>query len=123
MSRTSPLIRRPVAWRIMQVHTRIDDVGGFIVVTVDGAVDLAAIGHLHDDLTRAVRQHPGITLLVDLDGAIVLDDAGLGILLSAAAAARDTGGELEVVCTRPALRQRLAHTRFDRAVTVRDSIA
>ncbi len=107
----------------MQVHTTLDNVGGFVVVAVDGAVDLASVGRLHDDLTRAVRQHRAVTLLVDLDAVTVLDDAGLGVLLGAAAAAREAGGDLEVVCTRAPLRERLARTRFDRAVTVRDSIA
>ncbi len=107
----------------MQLHTRLDEVGGSIVVTVDGVVDLAAVGRLHDVLTRTVRQHRGLTVLVDLDGASVLDDAGLGVLLGAAAAARSDGGDLVVVCTRPSLRERLAQTRFDQAVDVRDSIA
>jgi anti-anti-sigma factor len=107
----------------MQVHTTLDQVGGSIVVTVDGVVDLAAVGHLHDDLARAVRRHPGVTLLVDLDAVSVLDDAGLGVLLGAAAAARAEHGDLEVVCSRPALRARLGSTRFDRAVNVRNTIA
>ena len=107
----------------MQVHTTVDNVGGSIVVAVDGIVDLAAIGGLHDDLARAVRQHPSVTLLVDLDAVTVLDDAGLGVLLGAAAAARGAGGDLEVVCTRAALRERLQLTGFDRAVRVRRSIA
>jgi anti-anti-sigma factor len=107
----------------MQLHTTLDEVGGSIVVTVDGHVDLAAVGRLHDDLSRAIRQHPGVTVLVDLDAVSVLDDAGLGILLGAAASARGQGGDLAVVCTRPALRERLAVTRFDRAVDIRDSIA
>ena len=106
----------------VQVHTRVDDVGGSIVVTIDGMVDLSSIGHLHDDLARAVRHHPGVTLIVDLDAVSVLDDAGLGVLIGAASASRDAGGDLEVVCTRPALRERLTRTRFDRAVDVRDSI-
>ena len=106
----------------MQVHTRVDTVGSSIVVTVDGIVDLSSIGRLHDDLARAVRQHPGATLVVDLDAVGGLDDAGLGVLLGAAAVARDGGGDLEVVCTRPALCERLTRTRFDRAVTVRSSI-
>ena len=106
----------------MQVHTTLDHVGGSIVVTIDGLVDLAAVGLLHGDLSRAVRRHPGTTLVVDLDSVSVLDDAGLGVLLGAAAAARDSEGDLEVVCTRPALRERLARTGFDRAVNVRDSI-
>jgi anti-anti-sigma factor len=104
-------------------HTRVDNVGGSIVVAVDGVVDLAAVGVLHDDLARAVRQHPSVTLLVDLDAVTVLDDAGLGVLLGAAAAARSTGGDLEVVCTRAALCDRLQLTGFDRAVRVRASIA
>ncbi len=107
----------------MQVHTRVDNVAGSIVVTVDGMVDLSSVGQLHDDLARTVRQHPGVALVLDLDGVSVLDDAGLGVLLGAAAATRDTGGDLEVVCTRTALHERLTRTRFDRAVTVRGSIA
>ncbi len=106
----------------MQVHTRVDVIGGSVVVAVDGPVDLAAVGRLYDDLTRAVRQHPGVTVLVDLDEVSVLDDAGLGVLLGAAAAARDAGGDLEVICTRSALCERLRATRFDRAVAVRSSI-
>ncbi len=107
----------------MHVHTRVDTVGGSIVVTVDGLVDLSSVGRLHDDLARAVREHPGDTLVVDLDAVSVLDDAGLGVLLGAAAAARQAGGDLEVVCTRAALRTRLTQTRFDQAVDVRGSIA
>jgi RNA polymerase sigma-B factor len=107
----------------MQLHTKLDEVGGSIVVTVEGHVDLAAVGRLYDDLSRAVRQHPGVTVLVDLDAVGVLDDAGLGILLGAAASARSHGGDLAVVCTRPALRERLAMTRLDRVVDIRDSIA
>jgi anti-anti-sigma factor len=107
----------------MQLHTRLDEVGGSVVVTLDGHVDLAAVGRLHDDLSRAIRQHPDVTVVVDLDAVSVLDDACLGILLGAAASARSNGGDLAVVCTRPALRERLAVTRFDRAVDIRDSIA
>ncbi len=107
----------------MQVRSTLAEIGGFIVVTVDGIVDLAAVGRLHDDLSRAVRQHPGVTMLVDLDAVSVLDDAGLGVLLGAAAAARAEHGDLEVVCSRPALRERLASSRFDRAVNVHNTIA
>ena len=106
----------------MQVHTRVDTVGSSIVVTVDGIVDLSSVGRVHDELTRTIRRHPGVTLFVDLDAVGGLDDTGLGVLLGAAANARDGGGDLEVVCTRPAVRDRLARTRFDRAVTVRASI-
>jgi anti-anti-sigma factor len=96
--------------------------GDSVVVAVDGVVDLAAVATLHGDLTRTIRRHPGRTVIVDLDAVASIDDTGLGVLMGAAAAARDAGGELIVVCTRPALRDRLDTTRFDRAVEVRTTI-
>lgn len=107
----------------MQVLTSITDVDGATVAVVEGAVDLATIGAFHGALTQVLRQHPGKVVVVDLDGVTVLDDAGIGVLLGAAATARDADGDIEVVCTRPSLRERLAHTRLDRAVTVRSSIS
>jgi anti-anti-sigma factor len=107
----------------MTMRTTVSAVGGATVVTLDGSVDLAAVGVLHGDLARVIRRHPGDSVIVDLDGVDALDDAGLGILLGAAAAARQAGGDLEVVCNRPSLRERLERTRFDRAVAVRATIA
>ena len=106
----------------MQVHTSITEVGGVTVAVIEGAVDLATVAAFHGALAQVLRQHPGEVVLVDLDGVTVLDDAGLGVLLGAAASARDAHGDVEVVCTRASLRDRLAHTRLDRAITVRSSI-
>jgi anti-anti-sigma factor len=61
-------------------------------------------------------------IVVDLDGVAALDDSGLGVLLGAAAAARQADGDLEIVCNDERLRTRLERTRLDRAVTVRTSI-
>lgn len=92
------------------------------MVALEGSVDLAAVGTLHGDLGRVIRRHPGDSVIVDLDEVDVLDDAGLGVLLGAAAAARQSGGDLEVISNRAALRERLERTRFDRAVSVRTTI-
>jgi anti-anti-sigma factor len=105
------------------MRAALSTVGDAVVIAVDGVVDLAGVGILHGDLTQAIRRHPGETLIVDLDGVESIDDAGLGVLMGAAAAARATGGDLRVVCNRPALRARLESTRFDRAVDVRSTIA
>jgi anti-anti-sigma factor len=107
----------------MTMRTNVTNVGGSTVVAVDGTVDLASVGTLHGDLFRVVRRHPGAMLLVDLDAVDTLDDAGLGVLLGAAAAARELGGDLEVVCSRPALVERFRRSRFDRAITVRSTVA
>jgi anti-anti-sigma factor len=104
------------------IRSTVTTVGGAIVVALDGACDLASVGVLHGDLARVIRRHPHEVVIVDLDGVETLDDAGLGVLLGAAAAAREAGGDVEVVCTRPSLRDRLERTRFDRAIAVRSTI-
>jgi anti-anti-sigma factor len=107
----------------MSVRTTTSTVGTTIVLSVEGIVDLSTVGQFHMDLTSAVRRHPGADLLVDLDAVTALDDVGLGVLLGAAAAARDAEGSLSVVATNDGLRTRLSRARFDRAVDVRSGIA
>ena len=105
------------------IRATVTTVGGNTVVALDGTVDLASVGVLHGDLARVIRRHQGDLIIVDLDGVDTLDDVGLGVLLGAAATAREAGGDIEIVCTRPPLRERLRRTRFDRAITVRSTIA
>jgi anti-sigma B factor antagonist len=88
-------------------------------VDVQGEVDLATVPALRDRLLKAVARHPGAEIGVDLDGVTVLDDTALGVLLGAAARARDTGGDLYLVCTDERLLARLARTGLDRAIDVR----
>lgn len=107
----------------MTLHTTVTTRGDQIVVALEGHLDLASVATLHSDLARVIRQHPGSTVIVDLDAISAFDDLGLGVLLGAAASARDGDGDLEVVSSRPAVRDRLERTRFDRAVSVRATIA
>ena len=106
----------------MTIHTTVSSVGGTTVVAIDGVLDLSSVGQLHNDLSNVIRRHPGEPLLVDLDATSAVDDTALGVLLGAAASARESGGDLQVVCTREALRARLERTRFDRAIDVRATI-
>ena len=100
----------------MDVLVRQQRVGRYPVLHVSGEVDLATLPRLADALTRAVGGPD--TVVVDLDGVLVMDDAGLGLLLGAAGRARRAGGDVAVVCSSPALREQLALTGFDRAVRV-----
>jgi anti-anti-sigma factor len=93
---------------------------GSQVVPVDGEVDLATVPALRDRLLRAVTLDPGGEVVVDLDGVTVLDDTAMGVLLGAAARARELGGDLVIVCTSTRLLDRLRVTRLDRAIEVRD---
>ena len=98
-------------------------IGGHPTVVLDGVVDLASIGRVHDVLHRAVLDHPGVVVIIDLDGVSALDDAGLVIMLGAAAGARQRGGDIELVCTSAALLDRLALTRVDQLLTIRSTVA
>ena len=105
----------------MDLQVRLALVGDTPTIALGGLVDLGSVPLLQDVLTRAVLDHPGETIVVDLDGVVSFDDVALGLLLAAAGRARDLSGELEIVCTSDRLLARLASTRFDRAVTVRGS--
>lgn len=107
----------------MQLRSSIRTTGGHVVLALDGVADLAATPMLHDVLSRFVGDHPARSLVVDLDGVVVLDDTALGLLLGAAADARRLGGAMWVVVRDERLRRRFADTRFDRAVEVAPSIA
>jgi anti-anti-sigma factor len=103
----------------VDLQVRVALVGDTPTIALGGLVDLGSVPILQDVLTRAVLDHPGETIVVDLDGVVSFDDTALGLLLAAAGRARELGGELEIVCTSDRLLARLASTRFDRAVTVR----
>lgn len=107
----------------MSLRTTTATVGEAPVLSVEGIIDLSSVGQLHMDLSAAIRRHPGVDLVVDLDAVAAIDDTGLGVLLGAATSARDAGGALTVVTTNERLLARLAHTRFDRVVDVRSTIA
>lgn len=117
----APTVRRSLG--PVNLHVTTATVGDREVVSVEGVLDLASLATLHDALNRAAQQHRGSTLVVDLDGVSAIDDSGLGILLGAAANARQSGGDLELVVGDGPIRRRLEQTRLDRAVSVRATIA
>jgi anti-anti-sigma factor len=106
----------------MDLRTTSSTVGGIPTVAVDGVVDLASIAVFRDALLRTIHSNSGELIVADLDGVAALDDAGLGVLLGAAAAARQADGDLEIVCNDERLRTRLERTRLDQAIAVRTSI-
>lgn len=106
----------------MDLHARLELVGDRIVLALDGVVDLATIPILHAHLQRAISEHPGGTVHVDLDTVTALDDCGLGVLLGAAGRARDQGGDVVVIASADRLRERFRSTGLDRAVSVRERL-
>ena len=107
----------------MELTLRRTQVAERAVLVVSGDLDIVSIPRFNDALTRLVTENRSTTVVVDLDGAGLIDDAGFGLLLGAAGRARNSDGDLVVVCTEPRLRQRLSDTGFDRAITVVQSIS
>lgn len=94
---------------------------GCTVLEVRGELDLATSPQLHEALRRLVdigdRQ-----VVVDLAGVGFMDSSGLGALVVAFRALRDTGGRLVLAAVRPPVRNVLAVTSVDRAIQVYDSV-
>lgn len=61
-------------------------------------------------------------LLIDLSGVTFFDSAGLGALIGGIRHTRELGGEVVVVCGRPAILKLLRSTGFDRIVFVTDTV-
>jgi anti-anti-sigma factor len=107
----------------MDLRTTTLSAAGHEVLVLDGVVDLSSLPRLHDALQKFVGDRAAAkSLAVDLDGVSVLDDAALGLMLGAAATARERGVAFRVVCADSRLRARLAASRFDRAVVVTASL-
>lgn len=102
----------------LRISTRT--VGEMRVVELDGIADLSTIPSLQATLRREATS--GATVVVDVDGLLALDDVALGVLLGAAATARDHGADLVVLATAERWRERFRVTRFEHAVTVRDRV-
>lgn len=107
----------------MDLEMRRTVIGTRHVLVVTGDVDLVSLPRFNDALVRLVTDNAGNTVAVDVDGAGLIEDAALGLLLGAAGRARTTQGDLVVVATESRLRARLSTTGFDRAVTVAQSVA
>lgn len=104
----------------LRISTRTT--GGRLVVALDGLADLSSVPVLQSGLRREITAAPGATIVVDVDGLVALDDVALGILLGAAATAREHGGDLEILTTSPRWIERFRVTRFEHAVAIRDRI-
>lgn len=106
----------------MEMELRRTIVGTRHVLVVNGDVDLVSLPRFNDALARLVNDSESSTVVVDLDGAGMFEDAALGLLLGAAGRARSSGGNLVVVSTETRMRERLGLNGFDKAVVVANNV-
>jgi anti-sigma B factor antagonist len=95
--------------------------GDLLVVEPEGALDIHTVGALRDAFTQAFGA--GRTqLVVLLDGLDFMDSSGLGVLVGGFKSARDRGGSLWLVCTKPFLLRTLRITGLNKVFTVHQSL-
>jgi anti-sigma B factor antagonist len=105
----------------MDLSVRVDDVEGWAVARVAGDVDVATAPRLRERLVALVAE--GRThLVVDLEEVDLLDSTGLGVLVGVLKRARTMGGDLRLVCTRPAIRKVFEITALDRTMPLADTV-
>jgi anti-sigma B factor antagonist len=87
---------------------------GYTIVAVTGEVDIATVTRLRERLFELAAS--GRTLVVDLDQVSFIDSAGLAALVGTARRTAAHGASLQVVCTRPRIRQLFRLTGLDAQV-------
>jgi anti-sigma B factor antagonist len=87
---------------------------GVVIAEVTGDVDISTVGGLRERLLALADG--GQPLIVDLNQVSFIDSAGLGVLVAVARRARERGGSLNAVCSRPQTRKLLWVTGVERRV-------
>jgi anti-sigma B factor antagonist len=97
------------------VHTEEVDSSATVVV-VTGDVDIGTAPDFEDELARAVEQHVGTGLVIDLTGVTFIDSTGLNSLVRAFERQRLLGGALALVTDDSRVAMMLEITRLDRVL-------
>jgi anti-anti-sigma factor len=73
------------------------------VLELRGDADLSTLPLFHERVYRFAGEQRGRHVVIDLDGLSSLDPVVLGVLIGARVQLRAAGGDLDLVCTSPAL--------------------
>jgi anti-sigma B factor antagonist len=87
---------------------------GVVIAEVTGDVDISTVSGLRERLLALAGG--GQPLIVDLNRVSFIDSAGLGVLVAVARRARERGGSLHAVCSRPQTRKLLWVTGVERRI-------
>ena len=110
---------RPAADEAPAIRVRHEP--GYVLVSVAGEVDFAAVAGLREQLFALAGT--GRPLVADLDRVCFIDAAGLGVLAGAARRAAARGGSLQVICAAGQARRPFRLTGLDQVVPLAGSLA
>lgn len=97
----------------MQPYVHVRPHADYVVVEVNGEVDLATAPALRGHLLSVLRKH-GNQVILDLAGVDFMDSSGLHLLLSTERRARLLGGALRLVAPQRNVTRVLQVTGLDR---------
>jgi anti-sigma B factor antagonist len=95
------------------VHTEAEHSPATVVV-VTGEVDLGTAPDFEDELARAVEEHQGTGLVIDLSAVSFIDSTGLNSLVRAFERQRLLGSQLALISDDSRVSMMLEVTRLDR---------
>jgi anti-sigma B factor antagonist len=107
----------PGAPVVLQIQ--VESPGDYTLCRPVGELDAYTVGQFREKLSELGEQG---RLLIDLSEVPFMDSAGLGALIGGIRRARESGGDVAVVCSRPTLTRLLHTTGFDRIVSVTDTV-
>ena len=93
------------------------------VVAVHGELDVDGAPELRRALIEAIDEHPGLAVIVDLEGVDFIDSAGLGVLVGGRSRAKDVDGDLVLVATGHTVTRVLELTGLTRVFDIHPSRA
>lgn len=98
------------------------DLSGHTVLAVGGEIDVytspAVQSRIADTLDSGRHR-----LVVDLTGVDFLDSSGLGVLVAGLNRAREVGGRLTLVCSRPSVLKLFQITGLDQVFVIHPTLA
>jgi len=104
------------------IHTEYVEAAQSSVLCVNGEVDWTTSDNLSSEIGEClVAQHPN-RLIVDLNGVIRIDSAGLGALVGGLQEARKQHVQFTLCGLNPSLRRLLQRTCLDRVFEIRISV-
>jgi anti-sigma B factor antagonist len=105
---------------VISVGLSIREYGGYVVVALDGELDVSDAGSVADALTSVAARDPRI--IVDLAALEFIDCCALGALGRVRAQARQAGGDLLLAAPRGPVRRILALTGLIDVFSVHASV-
>jgi anti-sigma B factor antagonist len=94
---------------------------GYVVVSVEGEIDVYTAPHLRERLIELIDQGY-YRIVVDLSRVEFLDSTGLGVLVGGLKRSRGHDGDLALVCNHPRIMKVFEVTGLNKVFSIADSV-